>query len=682
MAIFRSYYFFMKYIPLVLSLLFVFQIAAQNEELQSKIEFVNSKIQQTEKGERLIWLDSLTELTYRNPKLEYDAALRQTIDLAIALDSLNFAAKKVADLIGFQNNFLGKPKEGLKLFKTYREKLSKGTDFGAVGRLYLNGADSYYYTGDIDSSFEYYALTQTYAKKAKDEQLLGWATMYIGYNESEIGKFAKASQSLKEALGIFSKLKDTTNILGAKNALANLYSRNAFYEEAEKERKESILMIGKTNRFGALTNLYFNAAEDHKKTGDFKQQLLSIKAAFLANSKTNNASLTEPRILAQLVHAYCKNDSITQAETYFEDLNALYVKDESEALKEQIIKAKRVLSFTKGDYKNAIKYSTEFLLLLQNKKTHLGDIVTAEQFLAEAYKASGDDINYKKHLLNHYTLKDSLSNIQNVKSLAYYQTLYETEKRDLKIENQNANISLLNLQNKTKTQLLIFGSLGLLLLFGVIIVYRSFASAKKRGLAQQEFSQQLIKTQEEERTRIAKDLHDGVGQQITLLKMKAQNSDQTELSSLAHNALEEVRSISRDLYPVTLKKLGLTDSIEQLLLELDEETDLFVSVEIDDVNTNFNETESLNFYRFIQESVNNVLKHANAKTLIVNIVKQSDGIKVLIKDNGQGFEVSKMIKQNSLGLKTMAERISMLQGNLSIKSKSEEGTSILVQIPV
>ncbi len=682
MAIFRSYYFFMKYIPLVLSLLFVFQIAAQNEELQSKIEFVNSKIQQTEKGERLIWLDSLTELTYRNPKLEYDAALRQTIDLAIALDSLNFAAKKVADLIGFQNNFLGKPKEGLKLFKTYREKLSKGTDFGAVGRLYLNGADSYYYTGDIDSSFEYYALTQTYAKKAKDEQLLGWATMYIGYNESEIGKFAKASQSLKEALGIFSKLKDTTNILGAKNALANLYSRNAFYEEAEKERKESILMIGKTNRFGALTNLYFNAAEDHKKTGDFKQQLLSIKAAFLANSKTNNASLTEPRILAQLVHAYCKNDSITQAETYFEDLNALYVKDESEALKEQIIKAKRVLSFTKGDYKNAIKYSTEFLLLLQNKKTHLGDIVTAEQFLAEAYKASGDDINYKKHLLNHYTLKDSLSNIQNVKSLAYYQTLYETEKRDLKIENQNANISLLNLQNKTKTQLLIFGSLGLLLLFGVIIVYRSFASAKKRGLAQQEFSQQLIKTQEEERTRIAKDLHDGVGQQITLLKMKAQNSDQTELSSLAHNALEEVRSISRDLYPVTLKKLGLTDSIEQLLLELDEETDLFVSVEIDDVNTNFNETESLNFYRFIQESVNNVLKHANAKTLIVNIRKQSDGIKVLIKDNGQGFEVSKMIKQNSLGLKTMAERISMLQGNLSIKSKSEEGTSILVQIPV
>ncbi|TXE16145.1 sensor histidine kinase [Psychroserpens burtonensis] len=672
----------MKYTLLVISLLFGFQIVAQDLDLQRKIEFVNSKIQQTEKGERLNWFDSLTKLTYRNPELEYDAILRKTIDFAIKLDSLNFATKKVADLIGFQNNFLGKPQEGLKLFNTYVEKLNKGTDFGAIGRMYLNAADSYYYTGDIDTSFEYYTITKDYAEKANDEYLYAYAVMYTGYNESEIGKFAEASQSLKEAAAIFVKLKDTTNILGAKNGLAVLYSRNAFYEEAEKERNESILMIGKTDRYTALTNLYFNAAEDHKKIGDFKQQLLNIKAAFLANSKTNNAFLAEPIILTQLVNAYCKNDSILQAEKYFEDLNALFVKDESEDLKEQIVKAKRVLSFTKGDYENAIKYSSEFLSLLQNKKTHLGDIVAAEQFLAEAYKASGDDINYKKHLLNHYTLKDSLSNIQNVKSLAYYQTLYETEKRDLKIENQNANISLLNLKNKSKTQLLIFGSLGFLLLFGGIIVYRSFVSAKKRGLAQQEFSQQLIAAQEQERTRIAKDLHDGVGQQITLIKMKAQNSDQTELSGLAHNALEEVRSISRDLYPVTLKKLGLTDSIEQLLLDLDEETDLFISIEIDDVNTSFNETESLNFYRFIQESVNNVLKHAKAKTLILNIVKQSDGIKVLIKDNGQGFEVNKMINQNSLGLKTMAERISMLKGNLSIKSKRDEGTSILVQIPV
>jgi signal transduction histidine kinase len=322
------------------------------------------------------------------------------------------------------------------------------------------------------------------------------------------------------------------------------------------------------------------------------------------------------------------------------------------------------------------------LSILKNKKAHIGDIVAAEQYLANAYKANGDEINYKKHILNHYILKDSISSVQKLKSLAYYQTLYETEKRDHEIENQKASIDVLNLKNKNKNQLLLFGSLGLLMLFGGIIAYRSFLNSRRRQLRQQVFSQELIKTQEEERTRIAKDLHDGIGQQITLLKMKAQNTNQTELSSLAHIALEEVRSISRDLYPVTLVKLGLTDSIEQLLLDLDEETDMFVSIELDDVNERFNETESLNFYRFIQESVNTVLKHANAKTLIVNILKQSDGIKILIKDNGQGFDVGEKITQNSLGLKTMAERISMLKGSFSIKSKPAEGTSILVQIPV
>ena len=672
----------MKYILITVVLLFGLQITAQDIELQTKIEFANSKIQQTQKGDRLFWLDSLTKLTYRNSELKYDSIVRQTISLAITLDSLRLATRRVTDLIGFQNNYLGKPEEGLKLFKTYNEKLSKGTDFGPIGYMYLNAADSYYYTGDLDTSFEYYAIAKDYALKAKDEKLHAYAVMYTGYNESELGEFSEASKHLKEASSIFLKLKDTTNILGAKNALAILYSRNAFFEEAEKERKESILMIGDTDRYRALSNLYFNAAEDNKKTRDFKKQLINIKACFLANEKTNNSYGVKPRILSQLVHAYCENDSIAKAETYFEELKAIYQKDETERLKEELVKAKRVLAFTKGDYKNAIKNSVGLISILKNKKAHVGDIVSAEKYLAEAYQANGDQINYKKHILNHYTIKDSLSSVQKLKSLAYYQTLYQTEKRDLEIENQKASIVVLNLKNKNKNQLLLFGSLGFLVLFGGILVYRSFLNAKRRQLRQQVFSQELITTQEEERTRIAKDLHDGVGQQITLLKMKAQNTNQPELSKLAHDALEEVRSISRDLYPVTLAKLGLTDSIEQLLLDLDEETEMFISLEIDDVNERFNDIESLNFYRFIQESVNNVLKHANAKTLIVNILKQSDGIKILIKDNGQGFDVGNKITQNSLGLKTMAERISMLKGSFSIKSKPTEGTSILVQIPV
>ncbi len=202
-----------------------------------------------------------------------------------------------------------------------------------------------------------------------------------------------------------------------------------------------------------MSNLYFNASEDYKRTEEFDKQLVNIKASFLANEKTKNSFIIKPRILTQLIDAYCKNDSISQAEKYFEELNAIYLKDSIGKLKEELVKAKRVLTFTKGDYKKSITYSVEFLSILKNKKAHIGDIVAAEQYLAEAYQANGDELNYKKHLLNYYAIKDSLSSIQKLKSLAYYQTLYETEKRDLKIENQNASIGLLNLENKNKTQL-------------------------------------------------------------------------------------------------------------------------------------------------------------------------------------------------------------------------------------
>lgn len=671
----------MKQSVLAFILLFACQINAQELDLQNKIQFLNSKIHETTKGERLKWMDSLTRVVRFNTDLKYDSIAKQTIDFAISLDSLTIATNQVSELIRFQNNYLGTPEAGLKLFNTYKDKLNKRKDFSAIGFLYINVADSYYYTGDIDKSFTFYELAKSYAIKAKNDRLLGYANLYIGYNESDLGQFSKASVSLKEASKQFVKIKDTFNILGAKIALSVLYSKNAFYEEAKKEREEAIIIAKKNNNNISLRNLYFNAAEDYRRIKDPKSQINYLKKSQIENNKISNEILSKPVILASLVKAYAENDSLSLAEAHFKTLEGFYLNNKTDNNRLNYLDAKKTLSFAQGNYNEALKYGTEFLEAQQGKSNY-EEILLAEAFLGKVYKSNKDINNANIHFLNYYKIKDSISSFQNVKSLAYYQTLYETEKRDLQINTQKANISLLNLQNKNKTQLLIFGSLGFLALFGGIISYRSFIEIKKREQAQHKFSQELIKTQEEERTRIAKDLHDGVGQQITLLKMKAQNSDQTELSVLAHNALEEVRSISRDLYPVTISKIGLTESLEKLLLDIDEETDLFVSVEIDNVNAHFNETNSLNLYRFIQEAISNVLKHAQAKTLIVNILKQSDAIHILIKDNGEGFDISDKNKQNSLGLKTMQERINILNGSVALKSKKGAGTSIIVQIPV
>ncbi|WP_104736402.1 sensor histidine kinase [Hanstruepera ponticola] len=212
----------------------------------------------------------------------------------------------------------------------------------------------------------------------------------------------------------------------------------------------------------------------------------------------------------------------------------------------------------------------------------------------------------------------------------------------------------------------------------IIIVWRN--KVQKEQLKR--FSRDLIKAQEEERTRVSKDLHDSVGQQLTLIKKKAQNNKQEELSSLTNQALEEVRSISRALYPSNLKQLGLTESIEQLLYDLDEQTELFVSVDIDPINKLFNEEQSLNIYRFIQEAVNNVIKHAQAKSLEVVIEHKNQIVKLSVIDNGKGFDNIAALRQKSLGLKTMTERIRILGGEFHIISTLNNGTTIEVTIPV
>jgi signal transduction histidine kinase len=222
--------------------------------------------------------------------------------------------------------------------------------------------------------------------------------------------------------------------------------------------------------------------------------------------------------------------------------------------------------------------------------------------------------------------------------------------------------------------------LVLLLTFSLIAGYVIYQSVSKRK-NQEVYSRNLITNREEERMRIAKELHDSVGQHLTLIKQTAQNNALHNLAAMTNATLEEVRSISRGLYPASLNQLGLTATIEHLLLDVDEQTDLFVSMHIDSIDALFNENQALNIYRFIQEGVSNVLKHANAKALEVKIENVNGLVKIEIIDNGNGFDKSNLLSSKSLGVKTMKERIKIMKGTFTMDSISQQQTILTAIIP-
>jgi len=213
-----------------------------------------------------------------------------------------------------------------------------------------------------------------------------------------------------------------------------------------------------------------------------------------------------------------------------------------------------------------------------------------------------------------------------------------------------------------------------------IIYYFKTKAERKRNEA---YTHNLIKAQEEERTRVARDLHDSVGQKLMLLTKKTKNTGNQEMELLASNTLQELRSISRGLHPVTLERLGPSAAIRNMVDEVDSNTNIFFTHEIEDIDALLSKEASLHLYRIVQEVLNNMVKHADARAASVTIEKKKNAIETIIADNGKGFEISETSKITaSLGMKTLMERAKILHSKIDIKSQINKGTTITLTIPI
>jgi signal transduction histidine kinase/ligand-binding sensor domain-containing protein len=233
----------------------------------------------------------------------------------------------------------------------------------------------------------------------------------------------------------------------------------------------------------------------------------------------------------------------------------------------------------------------------------------------------------------------------------------------------------------------------------VFLIYRyRVGQFKKKSALQEDFSRQLIDSQEIERGRIAAELHDGLSQSLVIIKNRAMLSltkpdDQEraleqlrEIADASTFAIDEVKDIIYDLRPIQLDRLGLTGAVEDMVEKVAEANELELIRNIADVDNIFPKASENSIYRIVQELLNNIVKHSAATKVEVIISKNSAQIELIIKDNGKGFpvgETNKEINQKSgFGLIGIVERAKLLGGIASIKSAKDAGTTILVILPI
>lgn len=330
-----------------------------------------------------------------------------------------------------------------------------------------------------------------------------------------------------------------------------------------------------------------------------------------------------------------------------------------------------------GKFDESAKYGEESLALAKQHKIERKEFL-ANRVLYDLYEQMGD---YKKanEVLNEIRAYEKrVGDAERNQAIAKVEAEYETVKQEKEIlELKEKNKRIARQRNYIISSLLLLG----LILFSMF----QFNKIRKERNDKKAFAEALMHTQEAERKRIAQDLHDGIGQSLLLLKKQLTTNHKVSLENqtMIAETLDEVRAISRDLHPIQLEKFGLTAAIQEVIQKVESSTDLFITADLENIDTYFDDKTNIQIYRAIQEALNNIVKHANATAAKINIENLADHVLITVLDNGEGFDYElAVVKSKSLGLKTMFERLSSIGGKMKISTNEPSGTKVEFKIPI
>jgi signal transduction histidine kinase len=602
----------------------------------------------------------------------------------------------------------------------------------------INTSRAYYVESNLKKGIEYGKKAIFEAQKLKDDTLAGQAEFFtaLSFYEINIDSAIYYTQNAYKKLG---KYNHPWFIFCLDN-LSIYYIQKSMYPEAlkygleeleyYKDLNDSINIVGASIEVGYLYDRigdYKTALLWHrnslKEAKKIKDEYLTIKVhGFIGIVYDELQNYDSAHFYNQIaLQGYKKLEDLDKYKMWCSNIANTYIKQKK--WKEALNYLK--LSLEDEDYNNAS--SGIKLINLGKTYTELNDFPNAEKFLdlgiencifhnqylflSEGYYhksnlfASKKD--YEKALENfklYKTYQDTVFNEQKSNQIAYMQVKFETEEKEkLLLEEQhkkqvaeNNNLQL-DLKLTTRNNLLLLsGALLLLVFFGGyfwIQRNRKLLEAEKNKALIEEKDRGLkavITAQEEERARVARELHDGIVQELTILKNQLQTaipntSGETQLllekiSQDLNTSSKEVRNISHQLMPMALKELGLVAALQDMLDKVLTPVSIHFDFEEIGMEHRLSEKIEVSLYRIAQELTNNIIKHSGANQVTLTLNKRGGFITMIVEDNGHGFKTD--AKNNGIGLTNISSRINLVHGELKYESNAESGTVTIVRIPL
>lgn len=254
-------------------------------------------------------------------------------------------------------------------------------------------------------------------------------------------------------------------------------------------------------------------------------------------------------------------------------------------------------------------------------------------------------------------------------------------------EKENLALTIENNKIQARNKLIIFSSVALLAIAGLVLAGLWYYKKEKTLKEHREIIQQAVaETELMERERIARDLHDGVGQKLSVVKMQLSLKDTNipATSKLLDDAIQDVREVSHNLLPHDLNK-GLIPALEAMSQQINSASHTFkINLEINPKvrQLYIDKQHTILIYRMMQELIQNAIKYSEAKNININMDSENKMLKLILSDDGIGFDPKKLSHHSGIGIKNISERISQLIGSIQLTSDIGKGTQYNISIPL
>jgi len=576
-------------------------------------------------------------------------------------------------------------KEALLLAQKLNNPKAIALAFSDIGNCYTR-------VNKLNEALEYHIKAYALRKQLGMDLKAAGSLSNISIIYKQQGNFKLSAEYMMKALRIYESKNDSPLQALVKGNLANLYLNMKKPSIAKKYLDESYSISKAKNIKSLLSTAYSSYTEYYFMTKKFDLALANAFQSVSILEKMNRKS-DLALINNTIGQIYLEKKNYDLAMDYYTKSLALRKElgdDFGVASCYKNIGYAQVLQQNYSSAEKNYKLALDIFKRL-NAKEYLND---CNKLLADLYEKQNMYDKAIFYMKEGKKIEDSVFNRDTEAKLNELNIQYETEKKENQLKIQAFEIA------KRNTYLYIaIGLLILAIFIGYLIIsnqkIKSSMRIQKEILRQQDIATKgILEAEERERKRIASDLHDGIGQMFSAVRMNLSSisddidfkkPDKKELYTktidLVDESCKEVRAISHNMMPNVLLRAGLSSAVRDFISKIDDSV-LKVNLETYGLQGRLDTNVETVLYRVIQESVNNVIKHSGANQLDIQISIDEKEITVTIEDNGKGFDAKNKENFEGIGLKNIITRVEFLKGTVEWDSNIDQGTLVAIHIPM